>query len=46
LLIKKGISCSLNQRDGKPVVYVNGFSTSLPADIQYKAMQSVAGFEK
>jgi tRNA uridine 5-carboxymethylaminomethyl modification enzyme len=27
-------------------VYVNGFSTSLPADIQFKAMRSVAGFEK
>lgn len=27
-------------------VYVNGFSTSLPEDIQYKALRSVAGFEK
>jgi len=27
-------------------VYVNGFSTSLPEDIQYKALSSVAGFEK
>jgi tRNA uridine 5-carboxymethylaminomethyl modification enzyme len=27
-------------------VYVNGFSTSLPADIQFKAMRSVVGFEK
>ena len=26
-------------------VYVNGFSTSLPEDVQYKALQSVAGFE-
>jgi tRNA uridine 5-carboxymethylaminomethyl modification enzyme len=26
-------------------VYVNGFSTSLPEDIQYKALSSVAGFE-
>jgi tRNA uridine 5-carboxymethylaminomethyl modification enzyme len=26
-------------------VYVNGFSTSLPADIQFKAMKSIAGFE-
>ena len=26
-------------------VYVNGFSTSLPEDIQYKALQSVKGFE-
>jgi tRNA uridine 5-carboxymethylaminomethyl modification enzyme len=26
-------------------VYVNGFSTSLPDDIQYKALKSVAGFE-
>ena len=26
-------------------VYVNGFSTSLPEDIQYKALKSVAGFE-
>jgi tRNA uridine 5-carboxymethylaminomethyl modification enzyme len=25
--------------------YVNGFSTSLPEDIQYKALSSVAGFE-
>lgn len=27
-------------------VYVNGFSTSLPEDIQIKAMRSVVGFEK
>ncbi|MGO9482096.1 MAG: tRNA uridine-5-carboxymethylaminomethyl(34) synthesis enzyme MnmG [Candidatus Kryptoniota bacterium] len=27
------------------VVYVNGFSTSLPADIQYEAMKSVPGLE-
>jgi tRNA uridine 5-carboxymethylaminomethyl modification enzyme len=27
-------------------VYVNGFSTSLPEDIQFKALRSVAGFEK
>jgi tRNA uridine 5-carboxymethylaminomethyl modification enzyme len=27
-------------------VYVNGFSTSLPADIQFKAMRAVVGFEK
>lgn len=27
-------------------IYVNGFSTSLPEDIQYKAMQSIPGFEK
>lgn len=26
-------------------VYVNGFSTSLPEDIQYKALRSVVGFE-
>ena len=26
--------------------YVNGFSTSLPEDIQFKALSSVAGFEK
>lgn len=26
-------------------VYVNGFSTSLPEDVQYKALQSVQGFE-
>ncbi|NMH28419.1 tRNA uridine-5-carboxymethylaminomethyl(34) synthesis enzyme MnmG [Flavobacterium silvaticum] len=26
-------------------VYVNGFSTSLPEDIQYKALKSVVGFE-
>lgn len=26
-------------------VYVNGFSTSLPEDVQYKALQSVPGFE-
>ncbi len=26
-------------------VYVNGFSTSLPEDVQYKAMQKIAGFE-
>lgn len=27
-------------------VYVNGFSTSLPEDIQFKALRSVIGFEK
>jgi len=27
-------------------VYVNGFSTSLPEDIQYKALRRVKGFEK
>ncbi len=27
-------------------VYVNGFSTSLPEEIQFKALRSVAGFEK
>lgn len=27
-------------------VYVNGFSTSLPDDIQYKALKEVRGFEK
>jgi len=27
-------------------VYVNGFSTSLPQDIQYNALRSVKGFEK
>ena len=26
-------------------VYVNGFSTSLPEDVQYAAMQKIAGFE-
>ncbi|SFB76576.1 tRNA uridine 5-carboxymethylaminomethyl modification enzyme [Zunongwangia mangrovi] len=26
-------------------VYVNGFSTSLPEDVQYNALRSVAGFE-
>jgi tRNA uridine 5-carboxymethylaminomethyl modification enzyme len=26
-------------------IYVNGFSTSLPEDVQYKALQKVAGFE-
>ncbi|WP_396160904.1 tRNA uridine-5-carboxymethylaminomethyl(34) synthesis enzyme MnmG [Flavobacterium sp.] len=26
--------------------YINGFSTSLPEDIQFKALRSVAGFEK
>lgn len=26
-------------------VYVNGFSTSLPEDVQFKALQSVSGFE-
>ncbi|MVO10578.1 tRNA uridine-5-carboxymethylaminomethyl(34) synthesis enzyme MnmG [Flavobacterium sp. TP390] len=26
-------------------VYVNGFSTSLPEDVQFKAMRSIAGFE-
>ncbi len=26
-------------------VYVNGFSTSLPEDVQYKALRAVAGFE-
>lgn len=27
-------------------VYVNGFSTSLPEDVQFKALKSVAGFEQ
>lgn len=27
-------------------VYVNGFSTSLPEDVQYKALKSVKGFEQ
>ena len=27
-------------------VYVNGFSTSLPEDVQYRALKSVVGFEK
>jgi tRNA uridine 5-carboxymethylaminomethyl modification enzyme len=27
-------------------VYVNGFSTSLPEDVQFNALRSVAGFEK
>ncbi|MFT5243220.1 MAG: tRNA uridine 5-carboxymethylaminomethyl modification enzyme [Glaciecola sp.] len=27
-------------------VYVNGFSTSLPEDVQFKALRSVVGFEK
>ncbi|SDR74324.1 tRNA uridine 5-carboxymethylaminomethyl modification enzyme [Formosa sp. Hel1_31_208] len=27
-------------------VYVNGFSTSLPEDVQFNALKSVAGFEK
>ncbi len=27
-------------------VYVNGFSTSLPEDVQYKALKSVRGFEQ
>jgi tRNA uridine 5-carboxymethylaminomethyl modification enzyme len=26
-------------------IYVNGFSSSLPEDVQYKALQKVAGFE-
>ena len=27
-------------------IYVNGFSTSLPEDVQYKAMRQIAGFEQ
>jgi len=27
-------------------IYVNGFSTSLPEDVQFKAMQAIPGFEK
>lgn len=27
-------------------VYVNGFSTSLPEDVQYKALQKIPGFEQ
>ena len=27
-------------------VYVNGFSTSLPEDVQFKALRSITGFEK
>lgn len=29
-----------------PEVYINGFSTSLPADVQEKAVRTVAGMEK
>lgn len=27
-------------------IYVNGFSTSLPEDVQYRAMRTIPGFEK
>jgi tRNA uridine 5-carboxymethylaminomethyl modification enzyme len=27
-------------------IYVNGFSTSLPEDVQYKALRTIPGFEK
>ena len=27
-------------------IYVNGFSTSLPEDVQYEALRMVPGFEK
>lgn len=27
-------------------IYVNGFSTSLPEDVQYEAIRNIAGFEK
>jgi len=27
-------------------IYVNGFSTSLPEDVQYEALRSIVGFEK
>ncbi len=27
-------------------IYVNGFSTSLPEEVQYKALQAIPGFEK
>jgi tRNA uridine 5-carboxymethylaminomethyl modification enzyme len=27
-------------------IYINGFSTSLPEDVQYKALQKIPGFEK
>jgi len=27
-------------------IYLNGFSTSLPEDVQYKALQQIPGFEK
>ena len=27
-------------------IYVNGFSTSLPEDVQYRALQKIPGFEK
>ncbi len=30
---------------GTVEVYINGFSTSLPEDVQFKALRSVAGFE-
>ena len=36
----------LNPKDGNTVeIYVNGFSTSLPEDIQYKALIQIPGFE-
>jgi tRNA uridine 5-carboxymethylaminomethyl modification enzyme len=35
-----------NRRDGKPVRFMSMVFTSLPADIQFKAMKSIAGFER
>jgi tRNA uridine 5-carboxymethylaminomethyl modification enzyme len=35
----------LSQKDGILVRFTNGFSTSLPEDIQFKALRSVVGFE-
>ena len=35
----------LNQKVGIREIYVNGFSTSLPEDVQYKAITKIPGFE-
>jgi tRNA U34 5-carboxymethylaminomethyl modifying enzyme MnmG/GidA len=46
LLIKRGISFFIEPEGWHTCeVYVNGFSTSLPEDIQFKALRSVVGFE-
>jgi tRNA uridine 5-carboxymethylaminomethyl modification enzyme len=44
-LTKRGISFYRTRRMAYCEVYVNGFSTSLPEDIQFKALRSVVGFE-
>jgi tRNA uridine 5-carboxymethylaminomethyl modification enzyme len=45
--VKKMVTSFLwNRKDGTPCeIYVNGFSSSLPEDVQFKALRLIPGFE-